>query len=332
MSKTKCTIKQPHEINWKEVEFTPLEENERIPSQLLGYVRDKDGNQIYIQLDNFKLDNYGIPDGEGPFYQTVKQQAHCKLPMEINENVEGEDDNSKKKRASNSKAAKDCFEGLDRLMESPEMKEQLFKEKAKKYKLTTIVRKPVVQDDDSDDSDDDDDKKEKIERPSFMKCKIPLTYPDEEVNVEVYRKNKTDTPEFEADGKYTKLDIKTLADLKSHIVYMRDHKFVLHLSKVWASKQPLAGQTLRNYGVTFKLVRVQVENKPPRKVEENNDKNPFIDSDDESDEEEEEKETKEKHFEENDNKESDGDDSDSSESEKKVEKKPVKKRSLKKNA
>merc|ERR1711998_89935 len=298
--------------------------------------RDKDGNQIYIQLDNFKLDNYGIPDGEGPFYQTVKQQAHCKLPMEINENVEGEDDNAKKKRASNSKAIKDCFEGLDRLMESPKMKEQLFKEKAKKYKLTTIVRKPVVQDDDSDDSDDDDDdnKKVKIERPSFMKCKIPLTYPDEEVNVEVYRKNKTDTPEFEADGKYTKLDIKTLADLKSHIVYMRDHKFVLHLSKVWASKQPLAGQTLRNYGVTFKLVRVQVENKPPRKIEENNDKNPFIDSDDESDEEEEkeEKETKEKHFEENDNKESDGDDSDSSESEKKVEKKPVKKRSLKKNA
>merc|ERR1712070_584061 len=79
-------------------------------------------------------------------------------------------------------------------------------------------------------------------------------------------------------------ELKTLSELKSHIVYMRKHKFVIHLSKVWASKQPLAGQSLKNYGVTFKLVRCEIQSKPPIKTQlVTDDKNPFIDSDDDSD-------------------------------------------------
>merc|ERR1712070_1003312 len=88
-------------------------------------------------------------------------------------------------------------------------------------------------------------------------------------------------------------ELKTLSELKSHIVYMRKHKFVIHLSKVWASKQPLAGQSLKNYGVTFKLVRCEIQSKPPIKTQlVTDDKNPFIDSDDDSDDDN----NKEKHF------------------------------------
>merc|ERR1711988_81657 len=180
---------------------------------------------------------------------------------------------------------------------------------------------------DSDDSDEEnDEKEEKIVRPDFMKCKIPLSYLDEDVVVDVYRKNKEDTEEFDADGKYTKMEVKSLAELKSHIVYMRKHKFVLHLSKIWASKQPLAGQSLKNYGVTFKLVRCEIQSRPIKKQIITDDKNPFIDSDDDDDDNVEKDDNKEtKHFVEN----------EESESEEESEEKPAiksKKRTVKKNA
>merc|ERR1712146_646456 len=102
-------------------------------------------------------------------------------------------------------------------------------------------------------------------------------------------------------------EVKSLAELKSHIVYMRKHKFVLHLSKIWASKQPLAGQSLKNYGVTFKLVRCEIQSRPIKKQIVTDDKNPFIDSDDDDDdddnvEKDDSKETK--HFVENEESES----------------------------
>merc|ERR1712070_1123707 len=127
-------------------------------------------------------------------------------------------------------------------------------------------------------------------------------------------------------------ELKTLSELKSHIVYMRKHKFVIHLSKIWASKQPLAGQSLKNYGVTFKLVRCEIQSKPIKKQIVTDDKNPFIDSDDDDDDDEDEQNDEEnddnknkKHFVEN----------EASESEEESEEKPAiktKKRTIKKNA
>merc|ERR1712146_502496 len=212
-------------------------------------------------------------------------------------------------------------------VESDEMKEKLFGKSKKKYTYTKIVRTPVVQVDSDDSDEENDEKEEKVVRPDFMKCKIPLTWADEDVVVDVYRKNKEDTEEFDADGKYTKMEVKSLAELKSHIVYMRKHKFVLHLSKIWASKQPLAGQSLKNYGVTFKLVRCEIQSRPIKKQIVTDDKNPFIDSDDDDDDDNVEKDdSKEtKHFVEN----------EESESEEESEEKPAiksKKRTVKKNA
>jgi len=327
MSKTKNTVTSCNNVNWKNLVITELNDNDRIPSQQLAYAR-YDDNQLYIQTPEMILDNYGIPDGDGPFYQTVKQQAHLKLPLNINENVENEDVSDRENRQKKLELFKNKLSELDTIMESDKMKEQLFgKKNMKKYTYTKIVRKALVPVEDSD-SEDDEEKEEivKIVKPDFMKCKIPLSYPDEDVVVDVYRKNKTDSEEFETDGKYTKMELKSLAELKSHIVYMRKHKFVLHFSKIWASKQPLAGQTLKNYGVTFKLVRVEIQGRPMMKQLETDDKNPFIDSDEEEDENEED--TNVKHFVENDKESEEESDEDS-------DKKPViksKKRTVKKTA
>ncbi len=326
MSKTNNTVTSCNNVNWKLLEITELASNDRIPSQELAYARYNE-NQLYIQSPEMVLDNYGIPDGDGPFYQTVKQQAHLKLPLDVNPNVENETEEERKSRGKKLSTFKQKLIELDELMESDEMKDKLFGKSKKKYTYTKIVRTPVVQVDSDDSDEENDEKEEKIVRPDFMKCKIPLSYPDEDVVVDVYRKNKEDTEEFDADGKYTKMEVKSLAELKSHIVYMRKHKFVLHLSKIWASKQPLAGQSLKNYGVTFKLVRCEIQSRPIKKQIVTDDKNPFIDSDDDDDDENAEKDDNKetKHFVEN----------EESESEEESEEKPTikaKKRTVKKNA
>ena len=324
MSKTNNTVTSCNNVNWKKLEITELASNDRIPSQELAYAR-YDENQLYIQSPEMVLDNYGIPDGDGPFYQTVKQQAHLKLPLDINPNVENETEEERNSRKKKLTTFKQKLIELDELMESDEMKEKLFGKSKKKYTYTKIVRTPVVQVDSDDSDEENDEKEEKVVRPDFMKCKIPLSYPDEEVIVDVYRKNKEDTEEFESDGKYSKMEIKSLAELKSHIVYMRKHKFVLHLSKIWASKQPLAGQSLKNYGVTFKLVRCEIQSKPIKKQMVTDDKNPFIDSDDSENDDDDDDNKEKKHFVENED----------SESEEESDEKPTikaKKRTVKKNA
>merc|ERR1712146_552687 len=142
MSKTNNTVTWGNNVNWKLLEITDLASNDRIPSQELAYARYND-NQLYIQSPEMVLDNYGIPDGDGPFYQTVKQQAHLKLPLDVNPNVENETEEERKSRGK---------------------------------KLSTFKQKLIELD-------------EKLVRPDFMKCKIPLSYPDEDVVVDVYRKN-----------------------------------------------------------------------------------------------------------------------------------------------
>ena len=63
---------------------------------------------------------------------------------------------------------------------------------------------------------------------------------------------------------------------------MRKGRYVFHVSKLWASKQPANGQTTRMYGLTLKLRRVEVQQKVKlEKVDVVKNENPFIDSDDE---------------------------------------------------
>merc|ERR1712010_31290 len=123
-----------------------------------------------------------------------------------------------------------------------------------------------------------------VHKPAYMKAKIPIVWETDNVDLDVYRVNDEGTPEFEADGKWSQLtDIQTLDDLKKHVAYMRNVKFVLHACKYWAQKQSSNGSSQRLYGVTFKVRRVEV--KPyTRSSDENvseDDGQLFADSDDE---------------------------------------------------
>ena len=271
MSKAKHNVISYSKVDTSRIGFTDLEDNDRIPSQKIGYVRydhQKNGErQFDIQTPEIKLDNYGIPDGDGPYYKTTSSRAFVKIPLEVNNMVKGESDEERTKRSSKLTKFRKSLEAIDKYME--DNKEKFFgsAKTAKKYTYQPIVRKPQEKDVDSDsdsdsDNDNDNDNKETVtvQRPLYMKAKIPIQWETDNVTLDIYRSNKEGTSEVEVDGSHTQLtDVQTLDQLRKHVGYMRDVRFVLHACKLWASKQASNGQETRKYGITFKVRRVEVQ-------------------------------------------------------------------------
>ena len=276
-----------NKVELERIQLSELNENDRIPSQKIAYIRyddpKKGENQFDIQTPEFLLDNYGIPDGDGPFYPTVKSRAFVKLPLDINENVENETSEEREERKTKLAAYKEFLINLDKFFESK--KDDIFgKKNSKKYEYQPIVRQAKVMDDDDDDDSEEGEPKVEIKKPDYMKTKVPLNYGSDNIETDIYRKNKEGSEEFKTDGKYTKLEIEGLDDMRNHVKYMRKMKFVMHLSKLWASKQATNGADTKKFGVTFKLSRVEVQQRgePKQEIVESNDV-PFIDSDDDDD-------------------------------------------------
>lgn len=295
MSKAKHNVISYSKVETSRVGFTDLEDNDRIPSQKIGYVKydhvTNGERQFSIQTPEIKLDNYGIPDGDGPYYKTVSSRAFVKIPLEVNPLVKGESVSDRQKRADKLLKFRTTLEALDKYM--IDNKEKFFgsAKTAKKYTYQPIVRKAQVKDADSDsDSDNNDDNSDKetinIQRPLYMKAKIPIEWEKDNVLLDIYRLNKEGTNEYNEDGLHTQLtDVKTLDELRKHIGYMRDVKFVLHACKLWASKQAANGQETRKYGITFKVRRVEVQQYiggSTNDIDEDDDEL-FADSDDETD-------------------------------------------------
>lgn len=273
-----------NQINNSCISFTDLADNDRVPSQKIGYVRYKDSSgdlQFDIQTPKLLLDNGGIPDSNGPYYTTNKQRAFLKLPLDPNSEVELKEETAeeKEKRLAELAEFKDALKRLDKFIISQQ--KNIFGKNEKKYTYQPIVREAQVVEDDSDSDSDNGETTPPVKRPDYMKCKIPLEWETENVQVELYRKNKKGTEEYESDGSRTKIEVSTLDDLRKHVAYMRKGRYVMHVSKIWAMKQPANGQSTRMYGVTLKLLRAEVPQYVPSVVETTGTNAPFVDSDDE---------------------------------------------------
>ena len=286
MSKAEHNIVPYNKVDLSRISFTDLEDNDRIPSQRIAYVRYNDPkygeNQFDIQTPEILLDNYGIPDADGPYYQTTKQRAFFKVPLGVNPLVTSETEAEREKRSGKLQTFKNMLSEFDTFMTNKENLVKFFgsAKNAKKYTYQPFVRQARVMQDS--DSDSDDEEKEVVVRPDYTKAKIPLEWNTEKVLVDVFQKNKKGTEAYETDGSHTDVEVTTLDDLKQHVRYMRKGRYVFHVAKLWAAKQPANGQTTRMYGLTFKLRRVEVQPRTRTEVKETvNNQNPFIDSDDE---------------------------------------------------
>merc|ERR1711998_263756 len=239
-------IVQYNKMEKSKVILSAPEENIRSPTQKISYVKyktDKGEFQMDIQTPTMLLDNFGIPDANQSFFKDDNARAFLKLPLECTNFLEGESEDERTTRQNQLKELRNTCEELDKMLEDNEKK---------RY------------------------------RPDYIKVKIPLEYGSNKVLTDLYRRNKVDTEDYKTDGKYTKINVETLDELKSNILYMRKYRYVFHVSKFWAHKQPVNGSDTKKYGLTLKLSRVEILEKPNiEDTQEINNSNPFLDSDDE---------------------------------------------------
>ena len=305
MSKSRHITVPYNKFDLTKFTTTELKEVERVPNQELAYCNytDEHGtSQCDIQTPELKLDNFGIPSSDHPNYNELNKRNFLKQPLKVFKGTKNETEEEQEVRNKYLNNFVSLLTEIDEYMQTKETQLKLFgsEKKAKKYRYQPIVRESkVVQDSDSDSDSDDEEEKEKVvvvEKPPFMKIKIPLDFDVEgQINpIDIYKPNEKGTDEYEEDGKYSLLESVTdLDQLRNYVSYMKNYKMVIHISYVWASKKPALGQDTRMYGITFKLQRV-VMLSPVRTnqvIEDTGDK--FIESDDE---EEDQQVIKAKHF------------------------------------
>jgi hypothetical protein len=240
--------------------FTKFEENERSKGQNLGYPRyKKDGQRLMLQCPKIKLNSYGVPQS-GDYYPTDSSRAFIKVPLDLN-NAEVKEFYEKLK-------------GIDEVMESDAFKtEQFGKDKKKKYKYMPIVRVP-----EEDPDAEDDPKKKKYPRPPYAKFKLNVTWPETKIITEVFLSTMKD-----GKRERTKQEINSIDEFASHVRFNSTIRPIITPVKSWCEKKVKQGSDYMLYGVTFKIIKIEVE--PPENNNSllstylNNDA--FIDSDDE---------------------------------------------------
>jgi hypothetical protein len=240
--------------------FTKFEENERSKGQNLGYPRyKKDGQRLMLQGPKIKLNSYGVPQA-GDYYPTDSSRAFIKVPLDLS-NPEVKEFYEKLK-------------GIDEVMESDAFKtEQFGKDKKKKYKYMPIVRVPEEEPD-----AEDDPKKKKYPRPPYAKFKLNVTWPETKITTEVFISTMKD-----GKRERTKQEINSIDEFASHVRFNSTIRPIITPVKSWCEKKVKQGSDYMLYGVTFKIIKIEVE--PPENNNSllstylNNDA--FIDSDDE---------------------------------------------------
>jgi hypothetical protein len=258
---TQQTTTKYQDFDVKDLTFTKFEENERSKAQNLAYPRFKESQRLMLQGPWIDMNAYGVPQ-LGEYYKTDKDRAFIKIPLDLS-NPE----------------VKEFYEKLqtiDEMMSSKEFKAQQFGAKANKYKYAyPICRVPMEEEDDDEEKEK---KKSKYPRPPYMKVKLDATWPETKILTQVYTS-------IMKDGKREreKQTVESVDDFANVVRYLSKIRPIIQPVKAWCEKKGKMGKDYLEYGMTFKLIKIEVE---PHVGSGNNmsqymNNDAFIDSDDE---------------------------------------------------
>jgi hypothetical protein len=256
------------DVDISKIHFTKLEENDRSKGQKISYPKYDHpifggDHTLDIQFPWLTLSTYGIPR-VGEFYKEDWQRLFIKIPLdETNqENI----------------PFINFIKSVDELLSSSTFKQNMFGSKADKYKYQSIFRLPQEEDDDDDDDDDDKKKKKKksdIIKHPYMKVKLHTSYPDNKILTRVFNSIK-ENPEKSKRTRTPITDISSVDELNKYICWMSKIHPICRPIKLWA--QSLSKTKDPSYGLTFKVIMVEVE--PPLNMKKNINTGEFINSDD----------------------------------------------------
>jgi len=271
MSKQTSLTKKYTKFDPKRINFTDLEENARSKGQKIAYVRyrdEKKGDQtLLLQTPQIELNTYGIPR-KGEYYNDDKQRSFIKVPLDTENSESG--------------ILYNKLSELDTLLESDEMKIKIFGslKKAKGYKYQTIVREnaPTTIEDnsDSDESDGEGSKNETTQqqtypRPPYFKAKLNLDYESGNITTKVFKLSPNSTRED--------MSITTLDQLETLVTFRSSIRMIVMPNKLWALKT-FDG---KRYGLSFKIMHLEVEPVERSSLKQFFDNDAFVDSDDDDD-------------------------------------------------
>ncbi len=226
-------------------------------SQLISFTE----KEFDIQTPWIKLYTYGIPR-LGQYYKTDSSRTFIKVPL-------NQDDSDVTEFLTK-------MQGIDEYMKSKEFKTMQFGAKADKYNYINIVRFP--------EEDEEEENKSKYPKPPYMKIKIDLHWnPDTTAEPKIKTAVSTSILKDGVRVNENK-NIESMTEFADLVSYNSTIRMIIKPVKAWCEKKAKSGNSHMLYGVTFKLIKVQVE--PNMKA--NNllsvDNSAFIDSDDEHDE------------------------------------------------
>jgi hypothetical protein len=238
-----------------ELKFTEIKDNDRSKGQKIAYPE----LQEFIQGPWIKLDSYGVPRA-GDFYKDEASRCFIKTPLN---QVEPE-----------IKKFSDIMKDIDKHLSNDTFKGKLFAKHATKYQYQPIFRLPQEEDDDETKKDA---KKKYGPKQPYLKFKIDTTYPDNGIKTQVFKSvMKNDKRERSLIA-----NIKTIDDFAQNVCWMSRIRPIFRIVKLWAQAPNKKDPT---YGITLKLIKIEVEPPMNMKMSIDNTKNDFLDSDEEIDE------------------------------------------------
>ena len=244
------------DFDHKRLNFSEWDDNnDRSKGQKICYPRYESPTKgteepLFLQLPWMTIFKYGVPS-IGEYYSNDKDRSFLKMPLDLSD-----------------PQVKQLFDELclfDNKMSAKEMSESLFDKKAKKY--TYIPSCKVVE----------NESEPGVEQPPpYMKLKIHLSWPDENVETEVYR---SETQEGTTKRKRTRLEVNTVQEFQDNVSYLSRVRLIIKPVKLWAQSSSLKDP---NYGVTWRICKVEVEPKMSNtSLNQYKNNDAFIDSDDE---------------------------------------------------
>ncbi len=234
---TQQTTTKFQDFDVKDLTFTKFEENERSKAQNMAFPRFKETQRLMLQGPWIEMNAYGVPQ-LGEYYKTDKDRAFIKIPLDLN-NPEIKEFYEK-------------LQSIDEMMSSKKFKEQQFGAKASKYKYAYPICRVPVEDEEED--EDKDKKKSKYPRPPYMKVKLDATWPETKITTQVFTS-------IMKDGKREreKQEVESVDDFANHVRYLSKIRPIITPVKGWCEKKAKMGSNEMQYGLTFKLVKVEVE-------------------------------------------------------------------------
>lgn len=266
------TVIKYNNLDVSKIIFNKLEDNPRVKSQKVGYIRYKssdDSDEISLKIQSPEIDAeaYGIPR-EGPYYPDAKSRSFYKFPF-CHERKKFED-------TVNYDAIEQFYNKLieiDEYCNTDEFRKIHFGEKnCNKFSYQPLVRIP---ENDEDEQQILNKNGEPLYRPPYTKIKLDLEYssdPDNQTNkptFSIFEKDK--------DGKRTKIELNTFDDVINIIRYRSKLRFIISFSKLYAMKTA-SGTEKKKYGITLKATHIEIQKKDSinkMKIDED----AFVDSD-----------------------------------------------------